>query len=85
MNEQLEQTWQQLKTQRDEIRVQIHLAKAELKDEWEKLDPTWQKAQHEYEELKEATEDAANEMHKSLTVITDELSSAFERIKKRLD
>jgi hypothetical protein len=85
MNEKLEQTWQQLKTQRDEIRLQIHLAKSELKDEWEKLDPTWQKAQHEYDELKEATEDAAHDMHKSLTVVTDELSSAFERIKKRLD
>ena len=85
MNEQLEQAWQNLKTQRDEIRLQIHLAKAELKEEWEKLDPAWQKAQHEYEELKEATEDAASDMHKNLTVVTDELSSAFERIKKRLD
>jgi len=85
MNEQLEQTWQQLKTQRDEIRVQIHLAKAELKDEWEKLDPAWQKAHHEYEELKEATEDAAHGLQKSFTVVTDELSNAFERIKKRLD
>jgi hypothetical protein len=84
MNEKLEQTWQQLKTQRDEIRLKMHLGKAELKDEWDKLDPTWQKAENQYEELKGATEDAATEMHKSLTVVTDELSSAFERIKKRL-
>ncbi len=30
--------WAELKTQRDELRVQVHLAGAEIKDEWEEVD-----------------------------------------------
>ena len=37
-NEKLENLWQELKTERDELRVQMHLAKAELRDEWEELE-----------------------------------------------
>ena len=31
----------QLKTERDELRVRIHLAKAEVLQEWEKAEATW--------------------------------------------
>ena len=33
-SEKFERLWQDLKTQRDELNLQMHLAKAELKDEW---------------------------------------------------
>ena len=34
----LEDLIDSLKTQRDELRVQMHLAKAEIRDEWEEIE-----------------------------------------------
>jgi 5'-deoxynucleotidase YfbR-like HD superfamily hydrolase len=42
MSDDLEKVVQNLKTLRDEIKVQLHLAKAELKDEWEELEPRFE-------------------------------------------
>jgi len=85
MNDLLEETWQQLKTQRDEIKVQIHLAQAELKDELEELEPKWQEAQEKFEALKHGTEEAATDVQNAVKVVADELSTAYARIKARLN
>jgi hypothetical protein len=85
MNEQLEESWQHLKTQRDEIRIQMHLAKAELKDEWEKLDKKWFATLQKYDELREDTQETAHEIHDGFAVVVDELSETYKRIKKRLE
>jgi hypothetical protein len=84
MNDLLEETWQQLKTQRDEIKVQIHLAQAELKDELDELEPKWQEAQGKFEELKQGSEEVASDVQNAAKVVADELSNAYARIKARL-
>ena len=84
MNDHLEEKWQQLKTQRDEIKVQIHLAQAELKDELEELEPKWHEAQKKFNELKQGTEEAAADVQNTMKVVVDELSTAYARIKTRL-
>lgn len=85
MNDLLEETWQRLKTQRDEIKVQIHLAQAELKDELEELEPKWQEAQQKFEELKQGSEEVATDVQNAVKVVVDELSTAYARIKRRLN
>jgi predicted nucleic acid-binding Zn-ribbon protein len=85
MNDLLEETWQQLKTQRDEIKVQIHLAQAELKDELEALEPKWLEAQEKFEEIKQGTEETAADVQNAVKVVADELSAAYTRIKARLN
>ncbi len=34
----IEDFWKRLKTQRDEMQVQAHLARAEFRDEWEEVE-----------------------------------------------
>jgi predicted nucleic acid-binding Zn-ribbon protein len=77
MSDDLDKAVQNLKTLRDEIRVQIHLAKAEIKDEWEELEP-------KFEEMEEKLSGAAEETRDVVNVIAEELSSAYRRIKERL-
>lgn len=77
MSDDIEKVVGSLKTLRDEIRVQIHLAKAELKDEWEELEPKFQ-------EMEGKLNDAAEETRQAVNVIADELSTAYQRIKERL-
>ena len=44
-----------LKTQRDELRVQMHLAKAEIRDEWEEIEKKWAHAEARFEEIRDQT------------------------------
>ncbi len=84
MTDRLEQIWEDLKTQRDELRVQVHLATADLADELEALEPKWNSARDKFEDLKEETEEAAEEVRQALNIIAEELSTAYRNIKARL-
>jgi len=44
-NDQLTSLWASVKQDRDELRVQIHLAKKEVKDEWLLTEDKWHKVQ----------------------------------------
>ena len=44
-NDQLTSLWTSVKQDRDELRVQIHLAKTEVKDEWLLMEDKWHKVQ----------------------------------------
>jgi hypothetical protein len=44
-NDQLTSLWTSVKQDRDELRVQIHLAKKEVKDEWLLMEDKWHKVQ----------------------------------------
>lgn len=84
MSDRIEEVWEDLKTQRDELKVQIHLAKADLTDELEALEPKWDAAQDNIKQLQNETEQAAQELKHALGVIADELGSAYKKIKSRL-
>ena len=77
MSDDLDKVVQNLKTLRDEIKVQMHLAKAELKDEWEELEP-------KFEEMEEKLGNAAEETRQTVNVIAEELAEAYRRIRDRL-
>jgi uncharacterized protein YukE len=84
MTDRLEEVWEDLKTQRDELKVQIHLAQADLRDELEALEPKWESAQENFKQLQHETEHAAQEVKHALGVIADELGTAYKKIKSRL-
>ncbi len=84
MSDDFEKTIEQLKTLRDEIRVQIHLAKAELKDEWDELEEKWDEVEGSLEDAKKDAIDVAEEARQTVNVIVEELGDAYRRIKDRL-
>ena len=73
-----------LKRQRDELAVQIHLGKAEAKDEWDKLNAKLGDLTKDYEPLKEAVEGAAVNVLDALKLVAGEVQDGFERIRKTL-
>ncbi|NQX89876.1 MAG: hypothetical protein HRT77_14560 [Halioglobus sp.] len=84
MNEDFEKLWEKVKTQRDELRVQSHLAQAELKDEWGELEKKWASAEHNLKQMQAGAKDTTDELMTSAKVVMDELSSAYDRIRARL-
>lgn len=76
---------EELKTHRDEINVRMHLARADLRDEWEELEDKFSYAESKFKRLKKEGSEAADDVHKAFDVISEELGDAYKRIKDRLN
>ena len=81
----LEELISKLKQERDELRVRINLAKAEAKDEWEELEKKWDILENKLSALKKETKDASKDIGAALGVLSEEIASAYKRIRKKLD
>jgi chromosome segregation ATPase len=80
----LQETISSLKQQRVELAVQMHLAKAEAKEEWEKLEERFQKLSDEYEPIKDALGETAENVLSGLKLTAEELLAGFDRVRKSL-
>ncbi len=82
-----------LKQQRDELKLKIHLAGREAKDEWERLEKEWEDMQESLEPLKEAVEEAASSAGEqaekvkavAVEVAPDKLKNGYEKLRKLID
>lgn len=84
ISEELEQLSEKLKQDRDEIKLKLHLAGMEAKDEWEKTEDTWNGLKDKLDDIVDETKETTDELLNSAKVVADELGQAYERIKNRL-
>ena len=70
-----------LKQQRDELALQMHLGKEELKDEWDKMQVKLDKLSDDFEPVKDAMEESASNVFESLKLVAGEIKESFDRIK----
>lgn len=73
-----------LKQQRDELRLKIHLGGEELREELDKLDDKLSQLNHRFEPVKEAVGETAEDVWESLKLVGGELKDGFNRIRKAL-
>jgi len=73
-----------LKQQRDEINLQLHLAKAEVRDEWDKLEPKWEDVKGKMATVGEVAGQAAESVMAAAGLLADEIKQGYDRIKKAL-
>ena len=78
------ETISSLKQQRDEIALQMHLGKAELKDEWDKLQKRLDQLNDDFEPVKDAVGESAENVVESLKLVAGELKEGFSRVWKSL-
>lgn len=82
--EHFDELFDELRKARDELRVQLHLAAAEARDEWEVLEKKWVKFQDRAGEVGEATGEAAEDVGEALELVGEELRKGYKRIRKAL-
>ena len=82
--DQLAEVISRLKQQRDELALQIHLGKAEAKEEWEKITARLDELTQDYEPLKDAVEESSENVLAALNLVATELHDGFDRIRKAL-
>lgn len=73
-----------LKTQRDELKVKIHLAKMDAQQEWEKAERQWQQFKSKADEVGSATRESAQDVGAAAKLLGEEVLHAFGRIRKSL-
>ena len=69
----------ELKKTRDEIRLQIHFASMDAKDEWNKIEEKWESFAADAE-----LDKTAREVGKATEAVASELRKAYDRLKKAL-
>ena len=85
MSDDINDFWEKLKAQRDEMKVQAHLARAEFRDEWDEVEKKWQKAEQKLHHVQDQAIETTTEMQRSAKVVMEEIASTYQRIKERLD
>lgn len=75
---------EELKQERDELRIRVHLAKMETSEEWQKLEHKLQKFESKVKELGDATADASKDMGAAVKLLGEEIGDGFKKIAKHL-
>lgn len=73
-----------LKQQRDELALRMHLASAEAKDEWERMNQKFTELSDQYEPLTKSVEETAGDLWESMKLVGEEVKQGFERIRNSL-
>ncbi|MBS0151952.1 MAG: hypothetical protein JSR31_13515 [Nitrospira sp.] len=84
VTEQITKALEHFKQQRDELQVQLHLAKADAKDEWARLESQWDDIKPKLEAAREEVGKTAESVGEALSLAIDELKNGYERLRSRL-
>jgi len=82
--QQLEETINALKQQRDEIQLRLHLAGKEAQQEYERLSGKIDELSGQYEPVRQVAAESAQNVIAALGLAADEMKSGLERIRKAL-
>ena len=80
----LDEVISKLKQERDELKLQMHLASMEAKDEYERVSGKVDELTDQYEPVKDAVEDTADNVFTALGMVADELKAGFHRVRKSI-
>ncbi|MFU8820292.1 MAG: hypothetical protein ACNA8G_01940 [Gammaproteobacteria bacterium] len=78
------QVMDKLRQERDELRLQMRLGKAEFKEEWEALERKWEHLEGRMAGVKDEAREASREVGAAFGILADELGEAYRRIRARL-
>lgn len=82
--EQLQKIAADLKRQRDELQVKLHLAKADARDEWAKLETRWEEVKTKMETVSKEASHTTESVASGLGLVLDELKKGYDNIRKAL-
>ncbi|MEX2476484.1 hypothetical protein [Marinobacter sp.] len=84
LQDDLKKLSEKIRQYRDEARVQLHLAREDVKDEWDDLEKDWEKFRSRLDSVLHDTEDATQEARQTAKRLGEEVRAGYERIRDRL-
>ena len=73
---------EELKTQRDELALRVHLARRDVQDEFAQLEKTWNHFRGRAEVIGHEVGDAADDVGAALRLVASELRRGYERVRR---
>jgi hypothetical protein len=70
-----------IKQQRDELNVEMRLARMEVRGGWDEVEKKWQQAQSKAYQLDKASAESVHEHGQALSILSDELKETCKRLK----
>lgn len=83
IRKQIKDTLEQLKQERDELRVKVHLAKMEASDEWKTVESRLVKLEAKAKEIGGATAESGKEVGAAAKLLAEELRDGLKNIARR--
>ncbi len=80
----LEELLGSFKQQADELRLQLHLAKAEARDELEALEKKVEELKQKAEIVRREAGEASEDVLEAAKLLAEEIKNGFDRIRKSL-
>ncbi|TQV71673.1 hypothetical protein FLL45_21305 [Aliikangiella marina] len=84
MQEDFESLIEKLKTERDELKLKLHLGSMEAKDEFEKAEEKWDDIKSKAKEIADDTKETSDEFIAKAKIVGEEVKEAYRRISERL-
>lgn len=84
VKKELENLGEELVKARDELRLQMALAKAEVRDDWDELEKQWQHFSQQLKRAGHEAADASSDVGIALAAVGKELQKGYERVRKAL-
>lgn len=78
------ENWMNLKTLRDELKLQGHLFNMEVKDQWDNLEKKFSRMNQKLDNTMEVTGEVNKEIWETNKLMIEELKEGYQRIKKSL-
>jgi flagellar motor protein MotB len=75
---------EKLKTERDKLKVKLHLASLEAKEEFEEAEKNWTVLKNKAAEIADDSKETSEEFIAKAKIVGEELKDAYSRISKRL-
>ena len=82
--ERIEELAKDLNTEREKLRVQLHLAKMEASDEWQDLEEKFSRFESKTEELGGAAAEASKEIAEAAKLLGQEIAEGFKKVANKL-
>ena len=84
IEESIEDAFDALTQQRDELRVKIHLAGMEVRDKWGELEEQWEQLVARKDQLKRELEPTAADARVAWLMLKEEIVEGYQTIRDRL-
>ena len=76
--------WDNLRQMHDELKVQTHLFKAEVRDEWNNLEKNWNQLQREMQPVVNAAESSRKNISQATSLLMDEVKNGYQNIRRAI-
>ena len=75
---------EKLKSERDELKLKLHLASMDAKEEFEEAEKNWDKLKIKAAEIADDSKETSEELIAKAKIVGEELKEAYVRISQRL-